>query len=49
MRDRLAQIFNALRNVETKGDSTMIIADCMRELLNIIQEMDKEQKDETNE
>lgn len=46
MRDRLAQIFNALRNVETKGDSTMILADCMRELLNIIQEMDKEQKDQ---
>lgn len=46
MRDRLAQIFNALQSVETKGQSTLILADCMRELLNIIQEMDKEQKDQ---
>ena len=46
MRDRLAQIFNALRNVETKGDSTMILADCMRELLSIVQEMDKETQEE---
>lgn len=45
MRDRLAQIFNALQNVQTKGESTLIIADCMRELLAIIQEMDKEEKD----
>lgn len=46
MRDRLAQIFNALQNVETKGQSTLILADCMRELLNIIQEMDKETKED---
>lgn len=45
MRDRLATIFNALQNVQTKGESTLIIADCMRELLAIIQEMDKEEKD----
>lgn len=46
MRDKLAQIFNALQNVETKGQSTLILADCMRELLSIVQEMDKETKDE---
>ena len=46
MRDKLAQIFNALQNVETKGQSTLILADCMRELLNIVQELDKEQKDQ---
>lgn len=45
MRDKLAAIFNALQNVETKGQSTLIIADCTRELLAIIQEMDKEEKD----
>lgn len=45
MRDRLATIFNALQNVETKGQNTLIIADCMRELLAVIQEMDKEEKD----
>lgn len=44
MRDRLAQIFNALMSVETKGDSTLILADCMRELLKIVQEIDKKQK-----
>lgn len=46
MRDRLANVFNALQNVETKGQSTLIVADCMRELLAIIQEMDKEAQDE---
>lgn len=45
MRDRLATIFNALQNVQTKGESTLIIADCMRELLAIIQDLDKEEKD----
>lgn len=49
MRDRLAQIFNALQNVETKGQSTLILADCMRELLKIVQEMDKAEKEKADE
>lgn len=52
MRDRLAQVFNALQNVETKGQSTLIIADCTRELLAIIREIDEEvaktKKEESN-
>jgi hypothetical protein len=49
MRDRLASIFNALQNVETKGQSTMILAECMRELFAIIQEMDKAEKEQSDE
>lgn len=46
MRDRLVMIFNALNNVEAKGQSLLIVADCIRELQNVIQEMDKEAQDE---
>lgn len=42
MRNKLAAVFNALHNVQTKGESTLIIADCIRELLAIIQELDEE-------
>ena len=46
MRDRLAAIFNALQNVQTKGESTLIVADCIRELLSIIQQLDEQKGDE---
>ena len=46
MRDRLAMIFNALNNVEARGQSLLIVADCIRELQSVIQEMDKEAQDE---
>lgn len=52
MRNKLAAVFNALHNVQTKGESTLIIADCIRELLAIIQEIDEEaaktKKEESN-
>ena len=49
MRNKLAAVFNALHNVQTKGESTLILADCIRELLSIIQEMDKNsEKEESN-
>ena len=44
MRDRLATIFNALNNIPTKGEATLIMADCLRELLAIINELDKEEE-----
>ena len=49
MRDRLAMIFNALQNVEAKGQSLLIIADCIRELQNVILEMDKEEQNESKD
>ena len=44
MKDKLTTIFNALQNVETKGQSTLIMADCLRELVNIINEPEEEAK-----
>ena len=47
MKDRLRTIFNALQNVETKGQSTLIVADCLRELANILNELpDEKEMDE---
>ena len=46
MKDKLAQIFNTLKMVETKGDSTVIMADCMRSLAEIINSIPEEQKQE---
>lgn len=36
MKQRLVDILNALGNVETKGESTLIVADCRRALAGII-------------
>ncbi len=43
MKDKLTAVFNTLKMVETKGDSTIIMADCLRELANIVNEMPEEQ------
>lgn len=42
MKDRLIVIFNTLKEVETKGDSTLRMADCLRELANVINSMPEE-------
>lgn len=42
MKDRLIAVFNTLKMVETKGDSTLMLADCMRELAQIINSMPAE-------
>lgn len=43
MKEKLTIVFNALKQVETKGASTLIMADCMRELVKILDELpDKE-------
>lgn len=41
MKERLVAIFNALHSVETKGQSTLIIADCIRELSDVIKQMEE--------
>ena len=46
MKERLIKVFNALRAVETKGDSTIIVADILRELNNIIQSLPEEKEGE---
>lgn len=46
MKDRLIAVFNALTQIETKGQSTLIMSDCLREIQAIIQELDNK-KEET--
>jgi len=41
MKDKLTAVFNTLKIVETKGDSTLIMADCLRELAKLINEMEQ--------
>lgn len=45
MKERLVNIFNALHNVETKGPNTLIMADVLRELADIINGLDKEKEE----
>lgn len=46
MKEKLTIVFNALKQVETKGESTLIMADCLRELAKIVNEMPDEETDE---
>lgn len=48
MKERLLVVFNTLKMVETKGESTLVMSDCMRELAKIINSMESEEKDEAN-
>ena len=36
MKDKLTALFNTMKQIETKGDSTVIMADCLREIVSII-------------
>ena len=49
MKDRLVTIFNAMNGIETKGESTLIMADCLRELANVINSIPPEESEEPNE
>jgi len=44
MKDRLTAIFNLMQRIETKGDSTLFMADCIRELANVINSMPEERE-----
>lgn len=46
MKDTLVQIINALQKVETKGEGTLIMADCVRALIQLVQEEQKGEEDE---
>lgn len=49
MKDTLISIYNALRMVETKGENTLILADCMRALVEVIKQMDASAPSESSE
>lgn len=44
MKERLTKIFNTLRAIETKGDSTVLMGDCLVNLSTILQELYEAEK-----
>lgn len=46
MKEKLTAIFNVMQTIETKGESTLAMADCIRSLYQIIQEVEREQTNE---
>ena len=44
MKDKLTALFTAMKQIETKGDSTVIMADCLREIVSIINSIPEEQE-----
>jgi len=42
VKDKLTAVFNTLKMVETRGESTLMMADCLRELANIINSIPEE-------
>ncbi len=44
MRERLTAIFNTLREIETKGNSTVLMRDCLVSLSAILQELYEAEK-----
>lgn len=46
MRQQLIDIFELMRKVETKGDSTIYMADCLRALVGVINSMTTESEEE---
>jgi len=42
MKEKLIAVFNTLQKVETRGESTLMMADCLRELANIINSIPEE-------
>lgn len=44
MKEKLVVVFNTLKMVETRGDSTLVMSDCMRELAKIINSMESEEQ-----
>lgn len=45
MKEKLIAVFNTLQKVETRGESTLIMADCLRELANIINSLPTESEE----
>ena len=42
MKDRLTAVFNLMQRIETRGESTLFMADCIRELANVINSIPEE-------
>lgn len=48
MKEKLIAIFNVMQRIETHGDSTLMMADCIKELANVINSIPEEKKDGTD-
>lgn len=48
MKEKLIAIFNTMQNIETHGNSTLMMADCIRELAVVIDSIPEEKKDGTD-
>lgn len=40
--EQLARIYNTLLNISTRGEDTLIMADCIRALERVIKQIDEE-------
>ena len=45
MKEKLIAIFNLMQNIETHGNSTLMMADCIRELAHVIDSIPNEDKE----
>lgn len=48
MKDKLIAIFNTMQQIETHGNSTLFMADCIRELAVVIDSIPNEEKNGTD-
>ena len=48
MKEKLIAIFNLMQNIETHGNSTILMADCIRELAVVIDSIPNEDKNGTD-
>ena len=45
MKQQLLDIFEVMKRIETKGESTVFMADCLKALVDIINSMPEESED----
>lgn len=49
MKEHLIAIFNTMQRIETHGDSTLMMADCIKELANVINSIPEENNADTDD
>ena len=49
MKEKLIAIFNVMQRIETHGDSTLMMADCIKELARVIDSIPEENNADTDD
>lgn len=49
MKEKLIAIFNTMQRIETHGDSTLMMADCIKELAVVIDSIPEENNADTDD